>query len=234
MSRKTVTIISLAVVLIAGIWIGRMMAPDGPAAGGSDTASEPEVLYWVAPMDPNYRRDGPGKSPMGMDLVPVYADEAGGNDPAVVTIDPTVINNLGVRTAPAARGALARRVETVGYVSYDEDTLQHIHSRVDGWIESLAVKAAGDPVTSGQLLYQLYSPTLVNAQQEYLAALSGGNQTLVGASRERLASLGVTASEVSRLERERTANRLVSVYADTDGYACLLYTSDAADDDYTV
>ncbi|MDH3441809.1 MAG: efflux RND transporter periplasmic adaptor subunit, partial [Gammaproteobacteria bacterium] len=219
MNRKHMTIIALAAVLVAGIFIGRMFAPGDPAAGGSDAAGESEVLYWVAPMDPNYRRDEPGKSPMGMDLVPVYADEASEGDPAIVTIDPTVINNLGVRTAPAARGALARRVETVGYVSYDEDTLQHIHSRVDGWIESLAVKAAGDPVETGQLLYQLYSPTLVNAQQEYLAALNGGNRTLIGASRERLQSLGVTSSEISRLDRERTANRLVSVYANVNGYA---------------
>jgi len=37
--------------------------------------AEPEVLYWVAPMDANYRRDKPGQSPMGMDLVPVYAEQ---------------------------------------------------------------------------------------------------------------------------------------------------------------
>ena len=86
----------------------------------------------------------------------------------------------------------------------------------------VAVKASGDPVETGQLLYQLYSPTLVNAQQEYLAALAGGNRTLIGASRERLASLGVTATEIARLDRERRCSRLVSVYADTDGYAAAL------------
>ena len=26
--------------------------------------AEKEILYWVAPMDPAYRRDEPGKSPM--------------------------------------------------------------------------------------------------------------------------------------------------------------------------
>ena len=44
------------------------------AARGMD-GGEREILYWVAPMDANFRRDEPGKSPMGMDLVPVYADE---------------------------------------------------------------------------------------------------------------------------------------------------------------
>ena len=219
MNRNTITAIALLAMLGLGVIAGRMLAPGD---GAPQSTGEREILYWVAPMDPNYRRDGPGKSPMGMDLVPVYADEALAADPALVSIDPSVVNNLGVRTAPAARGALARRVETVGYVGYDEDTLQHVHSRVDGWIEVLAVKSAGEPVAAGQLLYQLYSPTLVNAQQEYLAALAGGNRTLIGASRERLEALGLTANEVSRLDRERSASRLISMYAATGGYAASL------------
>lgn len=222
MNRNTIIAAAILVTLILGIIVGRWMAPSAPPSGDDAGPGEREILYWVAPMDPNYRRDEPGKSPMGMDLVPVYSDEAGDSDPAVVAIDPSVVNKLGVRTSPAERGALARRVETVGYVGHDEETLQHIHSRVDGWIERLAVTAAGDPVISGQLLYQLYSPTLVNAQQEYLAALSGGNRMLIGASRERLESLGVMSKEIARLDRDRTASRLVSVYANTDGYAAKL------------
>ena len=222
MNRNTTTAALLVAALLLGVIAGRFWAPRTGGGDASNESGEPEVLYWVAPMDPDYRRDEPGKSPMGMDLVPVYADDADDMGPAVVSIDPTVVNNLGVRTAQAERGALARRVETVGYVSYNEDSLQHIHSRVDGWIETLAIKAAGDPVSNGQLLFQLYSPTLVNAQQEYLAALNGGNRTLIGASRARLESLGVTATEVARLDSERIANRLVSIYADADGYAAEL------------
>ena len=218
MNRMTWTGAAVIVALIAGVIVGRSFAPDSSEPSGVESAAQ-EILYWVAPMDPNYRRNEPGKSPMGMDLVPVYADEAAEPDSATVTIHPSVVNNLGVRTAPAAFGALARRVETVGYVGYDEDTVQHIHSRVDGWMESLAIKSAGEPVRAGQLLYQLYSPTLVNAQEEYLAALNGGNRTLIGASRARLESLGVTDGDVRRLDRERSASRLISVYADNEGFA---------------
>jgi Cu(I)/Ag(I) efflux system membrane fusion protein len=213
-----VKLLALTVALLAGIFIGRFMTSGSEHAMDGERPSEPEILYWVAPMDPDYRRDEPGKSPMGMDLVPVYADDTDAADPAIVNINPAVVNNLGVRTAPAEIGPLSRRVETVGYVSHDEDTVEHIHSRVDGWIETLALKAAGDPVDSGQLLYELYSPTLVNAQEEYLAALNGGNQSLISASRARLESLGVTETEIQRLDRERSASRLVSVYADLSGY----------------
>ncbi len=209
----TIVIAALAAVAV-GIMIGQSMntSSDGPG----DAAAEKKVLYWVAPMDPNYRRDQPGKSPMGMDLVPTYADEVDAQ-PGVVKIDPTIINNLGVRTVKAQRGELSRQIETVGYVGYDEDTVQHVHTRVDGWVEKLATKASGDPVKKGQLLFELYSPTLVNAQEEYLVALRSGNTLLLKASRERLASLGVTGSDVARLEKERTIRRLTRVYAETDG-----------------
>jgi Cu(I)/Ag(I) efflux system membrane fusion protein len=153
---------------------------------------------------------------MGMDLVPVYAD-AVDNQPGVVKIDPTVINNLGVRTVTAQESVLARRIETVGYVTFDEDTVQHVHTRVDGWIEKLVTKASGDPVEQGQLLFELYSPTLVNAQEEFLTATRSGNQALLKASRDRLEALGVSRSEIARLERERTVNRRVRVYAESDG-----------------
>ena len=212
--KKLLVAAAIAAALVIGLIVGRSIsAPDG---GEGTISAEREILYWVAPMDANYRRDEPGKSPMGMDLVPVYADEAA-DKPGVVRIDPVLVNNLGVRTAVAERGTLPRRIETVGYIGYDEDTLQHVHTRVDGWIEKLAATASGDPVAKGQLLFELYSPTLVNAQQEYLAALSSSNAGLQSASRDRLMALGLTSREIERLDRERTASRLIRVYAETDG-----------------
>ena len=202
-------------VLAAGIGIGRGLWPPA-ATGGSD---EREVLYWVAPMDRNYRRDKPGKSPMGMDLVPVYANATPqAEDPAVV-IDPAVVQNLGMRSAPAQRGPLQRRIEAVGYVQYDEDAMRHIHTRVEGWIETIGVKAAGDPVRKGQTLFEIYSPTLVNAQREYLAALAGSSAELTGASQERLTALGMDNDAIDRLTTTKKANRRVRIVASVDGVA---------------
>jgi len=214
MKMKIIIAATGLAILIAGVLIGRTWSP--PADSDPAAGAVRDILYWVAPMDPNYRRDEPGKSPMGMDLVPVYAGEAGA-DSGVVSIDPTLLNNLGVRTAAAERGTLSRRIETVGYIGYDEDTLLHIHTRVDGWIEKLATTASGDPVSKGQLLFELYSPTLVTAQQEYLAALASGNTVLRNASRDRLLALGVTDTEITRLDKERKASQRVRVYAQSDG-----------------
>lgn len=185
---------------------------------------QPKIVYWVAPMDPDYRRDKPGKSPMGMDLIPVYEDghrQAEGRSP-LITIAPEVINNMGVRTAPVDRGRLSRRINTVGYVDFDESKLGHIHLRTEGWIERLRVRSEGERVKRGEPLFELYSPTLVTAQEEYLQALSVGNKALIGASRERLLALGLTNAQVKALQRTRRVRQKVTIHAPQDGVVAML------------
>ena len=216
MSKKIKVTASVIAILAIGVGIGRWWPGESDAIE-SAANDEREVLYWKAPMDPNYRRDAPGKSPMGMDLVPVYDNEADGTDPALVTIDPSVVSNLGVRTAPAEHSPLSRRINTVGYVSYDEETVHHVHTRVEGWIENLSVTATGDPVIQGQVLFELYSPTLVNAQEEYLAVMKSRDAALQKASRDRLTALGVTPEEIKRLDSERTVRQRIRVRAHSAG-----------------
>ena len=216
MNRNTLLAAAFVAVAILAFLAGRSITGQATDSNEPASSGEREILYWVAPMDANYRRDEPGKSPMGMDLVPVYADQVD-SQAGVVRIDPTIVSNLGVRTAQAERGELRRRIETVGYVTFDEETVQHVHTRVDGWIEKLATKATGDPVEQGQLLFELYSPTLVNAQEEFLTAVRSGNAALLKASRDRLEALGVSGAEINRLERERTVRQRVRVFAEADG-----------------
>ena len=105
----------------------------------------------------------------------------------------------------------------MGYVQYDEDRLIHIHPRVEGWIEKLYVKASGDPVEAGQPLYELYSPQLVNAQEEYLLALKRDNPRLVEAARDRLLALQLAPDIVARLARDKTVHQTVTFYAPQGG-----------------
>lgn len=187
---------------------------------------ERKILYWVAPMDPNYRRDKPGKSPMGMDLEPVYADDdeadAGDEDGPVVKISPAVENNLGVRTALVERGKLWRRIDTVGYIALDESKVSHIHLRVDGWIERLVVDTEGDRVKKGQRLFDLYSPRLVNAMEEYVQALRTSNSRLITASAEKLVSLGISQRQITALKKTRKVPQTISIYAPQDGIVSML------------
>jgi Cu(I)/Ag(I) efflux system membrane fusion protein len=181
-----------------------------------DTADKP--LYWVAPMDPNFQRDKPGKSPMGMDLVPVYANDNKSDSPGTITIEPEVINNIGVRTAIVQKSAMSEPVIALGLIQYNQDTLVHIHPRVEGWIEALYVKAEGEYVEKGDPLYALYSPELVNAQEEYLLALSRSNNNLVKAAKSRLSALQIPNKAIDELSKSRTIQQRIVFYAPQTGF----------------
>ena len=220
MSTNTKTVI--AVIIGAALGAGALSLYQGTGSSGSGneiTSAEKKPLYWVAPMDSNYRRDKPGKSPMGMDLIPVYEEESSGDDfgPGAVKIAPHVVNNLGVRTAPVELKNMHTEISTVGYVQYDEDRLIHIHPRVDGWIEKLYVKAAGNPVKKGQPLYTLYSPQLVNAQEELLIALKRNNSSLISAAKDRLKALQLSADFVQKLEKTRKVQQTITFYSPQAG-----------------
>jgi Cu(I)/Ag(I) efflux system membrane fusion protein len=179
------------------------------------SAKEKKILYWVAPMDPNFRRDKPGKSPMGMDLVPVY-EEAHGDDNAVM-ISAAVINNLGVRTEKARIRPLWRRIEATGYVGLDETRISHINTRVSGWIVSLKVDSEGERVARGDLLFEFYSPELVNAQKEYLQASKRGGDSLTRGAAEKLSALGMIPSDIEALSKRGTASENIKIIAPQDG-----------------
>lgn len=209
------TIVALLVTAVTTHYLTKQ-GMDNPS--GVNAKQEKQPLYWVAPMDPNYRRDQPGQSPMGMDLIPVYDDaDTDQSEAGVVTISPQVVNNLGVRTTKVKLGTLRTAITTVGYVQYDEDRLIHVHPRVEGWIEKLYVKAAGDPVKQGEPLYSLYSPQLVNAQEELVLAINRNNARLIQAAENRLEALQIDTSVIAQLKRDRTVKQTLTFYAPQTG-----------------
>lgn len=187
---------------------------------------EPEILYWVAPMDPSYRRDGPGKSPMNMNLVPVYArqGEASGDDP--VRIEASVVNNLGVETRVVDRKVLREKIRTVGRVEYNDERIAHVHLRASGWIQRLAVRAEGERVRRGDLLFEVYSPDLVKAQAEFIQTLKSGRQELIAVTRDRLRALAIPKSLIDTLERNGKVQQNVRVYAPSSGVVAQLNVAD--------
>ncbi|ELX8650651.1 efflux RND transporter periplasmic adaptor subunit [Vibrio vulnificus] len=192
---------------------------DMSAMAATDNKASHEPLYWVAPMDPNYKRDKPGKSPMGMDLIPVYADDlAGANDkPGTVKIDPSVENNLGVKTAAVELAKLSPRIETVGYIAFDESQLWQTNVRVSGWVEKLYINAVGEQVKKGDVLFTLYSPELVKAQEELLNAKRTGRDGLVKGATERLLSLGVDREQINQVIRRGKASQTIEIKALANG-----------------
>ena len=184
--------------------------------------AERKPVKYRHPMNPAIFSDTPAKDDMGMDYIPVYADDSGDSAGPGFTIAPEVVNNLGVRTAPVERSDLARRIQTVGYVDYDEQALSHVHLRASGWVENLKVRTLGERVKQGDLLLEVYAPDLVNAQREYLQALEGIQQSLKVSARDRLLALGVPESQIQQIEKERRVSQLTTVYARQDGIVSAL------------
>lgn len=194
---------------------------------------ERQVKYWQAPMDPAYISDRPGKSPMGMDLVPVYADEGAETDPqeGVVKIDPAIVQQIGVRTEPVRTGELRNVVRTVGILDYNEKNIFWVNTKFDGWIEKVYVNYIGEKVRKGQSLFEIYSPELVSTQEEYLTAMNylekmkeAGSQeavrqaeALMAATQKRLAYWDVTEDQIKGLARTGEVEKTLTVVSPASG-----------------
>jgi Cu(I)/Ag(I) efflux system membrane fusion protein len=217
-------LLSGMVLIAIGIAIGFGISGIQQPMQNTSTTKEKDPLYWVAPMDSSFRRDSPGKSSMGMDLVPVYGDDTIGE--GVIKVSPNVEHNLGVKTQIVRMGLMQSEIITLADVQYNEGLMVNVYPRVEGWVEKLFVKSVGESVHSGQALYEIYSPELVNAQQEMITAVTQGNKMLIVSARARLESLQVPGADITRLEKrgssQNTAKRTVTVFAPRSGIVSLL------------
>ena len=221
MRRTSLIVIGLAVAVAAGgggYWYGvSRMAPAKETAAAAQDASGRTILYWYDPMVPQQRFDKPGKSPfMDMELVPKYADEKDGA--GVVYIDPRVAQNLGVRTAEALTGSIARRVEAVGGIAWNERAVFVVQARSGGFVEKLHARAPLDPVAKGEPLVELLAPDWAAAQEEFLLLRRGGKEAgLAEAARNRLQLLGMSEEQIGLLERSGKPQMRITLYAPING-----------------
>lgn len=201
---------------------------DDHAAAGP---RERKVLYWRSSMLPDVVSDKPGKDPMGMDLVPVYADESESPAGKTIKIDPVTIQNMGIRTAAVKRGPLARTIRTVGRVDYNEQSLYFINTKFEGWIETLYVDQTGAQVERDQPLFDVYSPRLYAAQEEFLAAQRGierlagstlpeareESRRLLGAARKQLEYFDVSEDQIEALARSKQIQKTLTIHSPARG-----------------
>ena len=221
---------AFVVVLVVGGALGygltRWLEKEPAAAIGS----ERKVLYWRDPMVPNVKFDKPGKSPyMDMELVPVYADEANGE--SQVKVSGKAAQNLGVRIGKVERTVLENRLSAVGTVAFDEELLELVQARVDGYVSRLHVKTTLAPVRRGQPLVDVVAPAWIAAQEEYLALLSATSARgaeIRNAARQRLVVLGVPEITVRKLEAERKTTASTTIYSPADGVVAELGIRDGA------
>lgn len=192
-----------------------------PIKSGSKSAAksdgERKIIYWRAPMNPNEIYDKPGKSRMGMDLVPVYEDEGGAS--GVVTVDGSVLQSMNVKMEFVKVRELSGKIYTNGVLSTDERKEYAVTTKINGWIEKLYINYVGQNVKKGSKLVDIYSPELVAAQQEVLTALDyndAGGAMLKNAVR-KLELYDVTKEEIDNLIKTKKVKKYVTLYAPFDG-----------------
>lgn len=236
MTRKQLVLGVSAAVLIAaggGYWLGQsavrdmnMPASSGASSGAPakpgdiDPKTGKRILYWTDPMIPGFKSDKPGKSPMNMEMVPVYADEGGDKASSAITIDGSIRQSLAIRTAPVSQGSLAPKVRAVGTVAFNERSEAVLQSRISGYVQRLFVKATFDRVRRGQTVVTVTSPEWARVQEEYLAlrrAPVPGVDGLVAAARQRMRLAGMTDAQIAAVSREGRADLGMAIPSPVNG-----------------
>jgi len=199
-----------------GYWLANFRHEQGSAA---PTPGERKVLYWHDPMEPNVKFDKPGKSPfMDMQLVPVYADESGPD--TGVHVRANVTQNLGIRIAKVEKATIERKLTAVGSVAFDDQLLEVVPARVEGYVTRLFVHSALEKVRRGQALAEIQAPAWIEAQQEYLSLLdaqSDSGRSLKTAARERLRILGIPEATIQRIETQRKTVGTTTIASPIEG-----------------
>ncbi len=202
-------------------------ATEGSAAGSGDR----RVRYWWDPMmSPPYISDKPGKSPMGMDLVPVYEDEARAGPS--VTIDPIVVQNMGVRVAIVEEEPLRTSLRALGVLEEVESRRHDIALKVGGFVDVLFADTEGMRIEPGDPLFEIYSPDILVAQEEVIAAkravgatptgqprsAPSGARELLDAARQKLVLWDVDPDQIDLVEASERASGRVIFHSRYRGY----------------
>jgi Cu(I)/Ag(I) efflux system membrane fusion protein len=220
-----------------------VQSPQQNTANASGAQQHPSPGKFYCPMHPQVTSDDPSATCQlcgGMKLVPRPADAATGSAavPGLVPVEIPLdrVQRIGVRTEKVRRRSLAGDLRTVGVVEASERGLASISPRFAGWIEELRVAETGQKVKRGQTLATIYSPEVLQAQQELLTALGWSTgaaaagaslphhgetaplQGLVADARHRLELLGISPQEIEDIVQTRKPHRAIAIRSPVEGH----------------
>lgn len=216
-SRARLVVSAAAIALIAGgagYGLAHLLKPSAPVPATA-TSEGRKILYWYDPMVPMERYPGPGKSSMNMDLIPKYADDAGGE--SGVRIDPAAVQSLGVRLASVQRGDFAQSLDATGVLDFNQRDVAIVQAKADGFVQRVYARAPGDLVAAGAPIADLLVPSWAGAQAEYLAVRRSGDAALEVAARQRLMLLGMPPGLIDQVARSGRTRNVVTISTPVGG-----------------
>src|SRR5450755_4386455 len=244
---KVIRIIGFLAVVGAAFTGGYVYKAIKGGGAGAKGKNERKVLYWVDPMHPAYKSDKPGVAPdCGMKLEPVYATSGGSSagpgsanagDLSAMPVGTVQINSekqqlIGVKYGQAERSSGSRTIRAVGKVAFDETRIQHIHTKVEGWIGQVFVDYTGQLVSKGQPLITVYSPDMLASQQELLLAAKATETmknnplpsafdqsvSLLRAARRRLELWDLSEAQINQILKTGQTVKNITLYSPIAGY----------------
>ncbi|MDQ3262711.1 MAG: efflux RND transporter periplasmic adaptor subunit [Myxococcota bacterium] len=206
---------------MANPYMGTRMLKCGTAvtAEPAPPAHDPDsIAYHTCPMHPSVRSADPGVCPIcGMDLIPVTQ---GSLQSGEVVVDEGRRQRIGVRVEQVTRAPLNVSIRAVGTVKYDETQLQDVSLKVGGWVRQLRVNATGEAVRKGQVLFTLYSPELLTAQQELLGSLRapGVGDHMAHLARRRLRLWDIAEADIDAVVKKGQASDALPIRSPVSGF----------------
>ena len=202
----------------------------GPA---SAPAAERKVLYYRDPEDQNFHAQQPGLNPeTGNELAPVYADDASTMPMGTVQITPEKQQLIGVKYGQVETGGGSRTIRAVGKVAIDETRIEHVHTKLEGWIDKVSVDFTGKLVKKGDPLLTIYSPEMLASQRELLLAVKAKDmmrdnplpaaydqsESLLQAARRRLELWDLSEAQIDQVLKSGEPIKNITLYSPITGY----------------
>ncbi|MBU2581454.1 MAG: efflux RND transporter periplasmic adaptor subunit [Alphaproteobacteria bacterium] len=218
---KSLLLFATSCLLLSAAFGPPLLAADPPAKEQGE--AKKADFKWTCPMHPHYIAEEFGACPIcGMDLVKLdisgaAAGSSGGPDRPAIVVRPETLQTMGVRIAKAEQTSFGRIIRSFGLVAENERLQTEMSARTEAWIEDLRIRAVGDQVNKGDLLFSMYAPEFIVSQRDYLDALKGRSATRIRSIRTRLNAFGMQDRAIDELERTQEVMEFVPFYADRDG-----------------
>jgi membrane fusion protein, copper/silver efflux system len=205
------SILILALGVAAGTAASYLYSPAGDAMTAGAVAAAPPakdgrtILYYRNPMGHPDTSPVPKKDSMGMDYIPVYADEH--HEGATVKVSLDRVQRSGVRTEKVEKRSVSRPVRGVGTIEHDESRLWVVTVRADGYVEELFVNKTGQHVGKGEPLFRFYSPQIQVAQADLISAVrargrsAGATGNNLEGAMQKLRNLDVPQSRIEEVRK---------------------------------
>ncbi len=221
---------ALAIGILLG-WFANDAAPGSFQRVPRDQPTNPansgrKISFYQSPMHPWIRSDKPGNCTIcGMKLMPVTEGSAGFDaDMNIVALGSNTVTALNLRVEPVERKTLLRNFRFTGVLEDDESKHRILSAYVDGRVEALHFTHVGAEVEAGAPLAEIYSPTILSAEREYVSLLESKNSVtgsdksfLVDSARIRLKRLGLTDHQIAMLPNKSASASTSAIVAPLAG-----------------